>query len=447
MNKNKIYLLLLVLFGIALLLIVFKYSKTRSAKENKIYTLLHRKGSDASSAEWKGFKKKVEGYISALKEEPANVKANLDLASAYIQEARVTGNYMYYDKAAMKHVDNVLKVEPANFSALFYKSVIFLSQHHFEEALQTAQKAQQINPHNSSVYGLLSDVYVEVGNYKEAVEMMEMQGVQPDTRSYSRISYLREIQGDYPGAIEAMKLAVSSGPSGAVETEWARTQLGNLYEKTGEIKKADSVYKLSLDYRPGFAYAYSGLARVAAFNKKYDQSIEYYLKADSQVTHHRFKEELADLFYFLQRDNEANKITKEVITQLSKDAELANKDEDLGHYSDNSLALNFLKTGDLGNALKHAETEYNRRHENVLMNETMAWVYYKKGNYRKALSFIKVALKTNSKNPDLLIKASMIYFKNGDKALAKKYKQEGLKVKSNINLFLRSEASVLMESL
>ncbi len=41
-----------------------------------------------------------------------------------------------------------------------------------------------------------------------------MVSIRPDIRSYSRISYLREIHGDIPGAIEAMELAVEAGAPG-----------------------------------------------------------------------------------------------------------------------------------------------------------------------------------------------------------------------------------------
>jgi hypothetical protein len=54
----------------------------------------------------------------------------------------------------------------------------------------------------------LVDGNVEMGNYATAIEEADkMISIRPDIRSYSRASYLREIHGDYPGAIDAMKLA------------------------------------------------------------------------------------------------------------------------------------------------------------------------------------------------------------------------------------------------
>ena len=448
MKKNNLYILLIVFFVTAIVFIVLKYKNSRSSDDSKIYSLLDRTGPDATSSEWKDLKTRVSKDSALVSTDPANVKANLDLVAAFIQEGRVTGNHLYYDKAAMKHVNDILKKEPENFSALCYKSLLYLSQHHFAEGLEIGQQAQNINPHNAFIYGLLTDAYVELGNYKGAVEMSDkMESVKPDIRSYSRASYLREIYGDYPGAIEAMKLAAAAGPGGTEGTEWARIQLGHLYELTGEIKKADSVYHLSLDYRPGYAYAYAGIARVASFNKQYDTAIAYYLKADSSVTDNSFKEELANLYYFLKKDSQAKEITNTIISQLNKDAVAANSDNSIGHYSDNELALNYVKTGDMDNALQHAELEYNRRPENITVNETMAWVYYKKGEASKALPYLKVALKTNSKNPELLARAALIYNQTGDKTTAKTMLGEAMANHPNINVMLLSEANALSQTL
>ncbi len=45
------------------------------------------------------------------------------------------------------------------------------------------------------------DANVELGNYDEAVKLADkMVEIRPDLRSYSRVSYLREIHGDVDGA-------------------------------------------------------------------------------------------------------------------------------------------------------------------------------------------------------------------------------------------------------
>lgn len=95
---------------------------------------------------------------------------------------------------------------------------------------------------------MLVDANVELGNYARSVEMADkMVSIRPDIRSYSRISYLREIHGQVPGAIEAMKLAVSAGYPGMEQTEWARLTLGRLYQRYGMPDSAMYQFQMALN--------------------------------------------------------------------------------------------------------------------------------------------------------------------------------------------------------
>lgn len=413
-----------------------------------VYELLPRKGAAANSNEWKAVQKKANDLSAALKEEPNDLNALLKLAALYIQEARETGNYMYYDRAAMKSVNRVLKIDSLNFNGLVYKSLLYLSQHHFAEGLAAAQKARTVNPYNSYVYGLMVDGNVEMGNYDSAVaDADKMVSIRPDLTSYSRVSYLREIFGNYKSAIEAMKLAAGAGGRGDEHTEWTRVQLANLYEKTGDYKTAEGLYNLSLSMRPDYPYALAGLARVAVAANDTKKAIALYEKADSLITDNAMKEELVDLYRQSGQNKKADQLAKAVIEDLSKDAQAADKDETIGHYADRELAYAYLKINNTDKALEHAMLEYNRRPENIDVNETVAWVYYNKGEYDKALPYIKTALKTNSKNPVLLSRAGMIFLKSGEKAMAKTMLRQASVANSFVGYTLKAETLSAMQSL
>ncbi len=440
MKKSRIYLLCIILFIAAVIAIVVNYNRKEKENTNRTYTLLPRKGQAANSAEWKLAKKQTDSLLAIIKEDPTDTKSNLRLASLYIQEARVSGNYTYYDVAAMRHVGNVLKNDPNNFTALVFKSLIYLSQHHFADGLATAHKAQQINPYNNFVYGLLVDGNVEMGNYDSAVIYADkMVAVRPDLTSYSRVSYLREIFGDYKGSIQAMKMAAETGGPGDEHTEWTRVQLAGLYEKTGDFKTADSLYQSSLFLRPNYPYAIAGLARVALANKDYDKAITYFEKADSLITDYSMKEELVDVYRLTGQNKKADEAAKKVIEGLSQDAQAANTNESIGHYADRELAYAYLKVNNKDKALEHALAEYNRRPQNIDVNETVAWVYYNRGEYSKALPYAKTALRTNSKNPVLLSRAGLIYYKAGDKQMAKNLLQQVPETNSYVSQALKAE--------
>jgi tetratricopeptide (TPR) repeat protein len=407
MKKTSLYLVIVVLFALATGFIVIKFNSNKKKKADKIYTLMPRKGPETD--EWALTKKRAGVLLQTLTQNPNDIKSKLGLTALFIQEARITGNYVYYDMAALKYVNDILAQDSLNFEAFTMKALILLSQHHFAEGLAIAQKAQKINPYNAFVYGIIVDGNVEMGQYAAAVESSDkMVSIRPDIRSYSRISYLREIYGDYPGAIEAMKLAVDAGIPGDETTEWCRVQLGKLYELTGDNRSAEMHYTISLESRPHYMHALAGLARIALANKEYPKAMQLYKQADSMSNGSTFKEDIADVYLLMGQKEKASAIEKEVIAELNRDAKSGEGDENVGHYADQELAYAYLKINNNDKALYHALQEYNRRPANIDVNETLAWVYYNKGDFANASIHIHTALQTHSKNPRLLHRAELI---------------------------------------
>ncbi len=448
MKKNTVYGFTLFLFVLAAAGIFFKYKNDEIKKENRTYPVLDRKGTAAATDEFKAVLARSIALLAKLKKTPDDTKTQLALATLYVQEARASGNYMYYDQAAMKHVNAVLAKDPKNFEAMSLKALLMLNQHHFAEGLQLAEAAKNINPYNAFIYGLIIDGNVEMGNYTAAVENADkMVSIRPDIRSYSRISYLREIHGDNPGAIDAMKMAVEAGLPGDESTEWARIQLARLYENTGDLKNAEMHYTIALQSRPGYAYAFAGLARVATAAKDFTKAVGLYLQADSLVNDYAIKEELADTYKAAGENEKAAALANTIVNEMKAAAGNQQKDDSSGHYSDRELAYAFLKTHQYDKALDHALLEYNRRPENIDVNETLAWVYYSKADFAKALPFAKAALKTNCKNPVLLCRMGLIYFKNGDTTTAKKLLATAMANHPNIPVTLKTESGAILAQL
>jgi len=448
MKKNTIYIALVALFIIAAGLIVYKYNNTAASKEQEVYSLLPRTGSSAQSAEWAKVKEQSFRLLEALKANNKDTKSQVQLATLYIHEARVTGNYAYYDKAALKYVNDALQADTSCYEAMILKSLLYLSQHHFADGLELAEKAKKINPYNAYVYGIAVDGNVEMGNYNAAVEDADkMLSIRPDLRSYSRASYLREIYGDYPGAIEAMKMAVDAGAEGDETTEWCRVQLGRLYEYTADLKNAEMHYTIALDERPGYAFAWAGMARVAVANKNYQKAIDCYRKADSLINDYSIKEECADAYALAGKKAAADSLTALVIDELSRDEQSGISNDNIGHYADRELAYAYLKVNNYDKALEHALMEYNRRPDNIDANETVAWVYYCKKQSSEALPYLRTALKTHSMNPVLLCRAGLIYASIGHRSEAKALLQEALSGDPAISEALKNEGLATLRSL
>jgi len=448
MKKRFIYVVVLFLFAIVSAFIILRYKSTEAAKESMLYEIIPRKGNAIQSTEWMLSKKMASVLIEKVKTNRSDLKSLNALSAIYLQEARSSGNFSYYDKAAMNCVNWVLRKDAKNFEALTYRATIYLSQHHFAEALKAATQVQQMYPYSAFVYGTLVDANVELGNYNAAVDDADkMVSIRPDIRSYSRISYLREIYGDLNGAIDAMKLAVDAGSTGTESTEWARVQLGKLYEQLGEIRYAEMHYTIALQNRPDYPYALAGLARIATASKDYQKAISFYRRADSLSNDYSFGEALVEVYKVAGNQQASHAVAENIIQQMETAARAMTKGDSSGHYADKEMAYAYLAVNNYDKALQHALLEYNRRPNNIDANETVAWVYYNKGDYAKAASYIKASLQTNCKNPTLLCRAGLIYAKTQEKSWAKNYMQQALKSNPSIAPLLRNEVEQMSQSL
>ena len=447
MKKNYWYVALVGIFIIAVSFVVVRFTVS-PADSKTIWLPIKPRNGNNNIAEWNAAKLNSKRLITKLKANGKETKAALALANAYNSEGRISGDVMYYDDAAMKTVMNVLKYQPDNFEAILLKSMIELSQHHFSDALQTAKSVEQKGVNSAFMYGLLVDANVEMGNYDEAlIAADKMVSIRPDLRSFSRISYLREIYGDNEGAIEAMKLAVQAGLTGDEKTEWCRAQLGKLYENNGDLTRAALQYNLSLAARPGYVQALAGLGRIAAFSSKNDSALYYFEQANKLTEDVTIKQGLSLAYANVGKIEESKKLANAVIERMKLNSNAAEATPETGHYSDKELAYAYAQRKDNLNALRHALLEYNRRPKNIEVNETVAWVYYKKNDFKSAIPFLETALSTKSMKPQLLCLAGLLYTAAGEKSKAKTMLTLGLRKNALMPLDLLQESKQALQTL
>lgn len=379
-----------------------KTTETATINTMEIPALYERRGELAKAEEWQRTKDKVEELKKQIKKDPSDVKPRLQVAVIYLSEARITGEHPYYYPAILNILDGVLAMDYKNFEAITFKSSVKMSQHQFAEARELAEKARQINPNNAYVYGVLVDANVELGNYEEAVAMSDkMQALKPSLESYSRASYLREIYGQYPSSIEAMKLAVDAGLPGSEPQCWSKNILGQLYETTGKLDEAENQYAGILAMRPSYAFALGGMARVQKARKEYDKALVTLEKAAAIMPEFSFHEEMADIYDLQGKKEKAQEKYIEVAKMLDEDAQS-------GHAVDLELCKLYTKSGQIDEALKYGLKELQKRPKNIDVNHALAWVYFQKKDFKKAQETMQVAMRTGSKNPELLQQAGAI---------------------------------------
>jgi len=407
--KSKLYILA-ILSVTAVCIFYLLYSGERkklnhynsqSLRENEIPKLLDHPSQSRPDKEMQKFSETWEKLSKALKENPSGSATRLKLAELYIAEARISGEHPYYYPAALKMINSVLASGPKDkntvFNALSLKATVQLSLHQFEEGLRTAKQAVLLNPYNSAVYGALVDGNVELGHYEDAVAMADkMVSIRPDLRSYSRISYLREIHGDIKGAIEAMDMAVKAGYPGYESTCWARFTLGKIYENYGELSNAEMQYQIALMERPGYAFALDGLASLEMKKGNMQKAEMLLKKAAGIMPEISFHSGLAHLYLNTGRKAEAEKVSENILSMMMED-------EKSGHVMNLEKARVYLELqGDPDKALSIALQEYKVRPGNIDVNLLMGKILVEKGRYAEAEKYLDAASVTGSKNPDLL---------------------------------------------
>lgn len=386
-------------------------NQTPDNKQDKnlsIPALLDRHESIRNGKEWDDVQNAYGSNRKALTENPSAMEPRIVLAELFMQEARITGEHPHYYPAALSVLEPVIatlgpkeaELKPREkdqlFRALSHQASIQLSLHDFTGALQTATRAVGINPYNAQIYGALVDAHVELGQYARAVEMADkMVGIRPDLRSYSRVSYLREIHGDVPGAIEALDMAVKAGLPGTEAVAWTRLTLGNLYKTYGDRAKAEQQYRLILAERPNYPFAMAALAEIEMQQKNYAEAEKYLNQAIQAIPEVGFYEQKALLYRAMGRRAEFEQLLPQMLAMMSED-------EAKGHNMNLEYASFYLELAkDYDKALQYAQKEYRIRPDNIDVNRLLARIYSAQNNLEAANMHIEKASVTKSVHPEL----------------------------------------------
>ncbi len=387
---------------------------------------------------------KTEQMIWTLQERirrrPTHVESYALLGGAYLQRARETGDSSFYNQADAV-LDEALKRDPQHLEALLGKGALALARHEFREALALGEQARQLHPDVPRVYGVIGDAQIELGLYDAAVETIQtMVDLRPDLGSYSRVSYLRELHGDLPGAIEAMQQAIRAGGSTAENSQWVRVQLGNLYFNHGELGTAETHYAAALAGLPDYVPALAGLARVRAAQQRYDEAIKLLNAATQRVPLAEYVIALGDV-YARSGDKQQAEQQYELVKAIDKLAASNGVNTDL------ETAL-FLADHDieLQASLAKARAAYAAR-PSIHSADVLAWTLFKTGDYAAAEQYAAEALRLGTQDPLKLFHAGMIATARGHDEQARTYLLQALQLNPHFSLLYQDQAVSLLRKL
>lgn len=345
--------------------------------------------------------RQIQAAQKAIARAPANPDGYNLLSAAFMKKARETGDFGFNKRAEAALQRSFELSKPAdNYDAIKLQAALLLTYHKFNEALEAARRAQQMRPEDSLNYGAITDALVELGDYSEAFKSAQtMMNLRPSTASYSRVSYLRELQGDTRGSIEAMRAATEA--AGDPETSaWCRVHLGDLLANANQLNAAENQYDGALYVFPDYHLALAAKARARLAAGDAEAAVDFYQKSLARVPLPDTAIALGDLYAKLGRTDDARKQYE--LVELIERTSVAS-----GTYS-RTLAL-FYADHDmkLDDALQIAQRERAARSD-IFTCDTLGWVLYKKGDFAGAKAASDEALRLGTRDARLHYHAGMI---------------------------------------
>ncbi len=157
----------------------------------------------------------------------AGAAREAELAAAYLQKARETGDPSFYARADGV-LERALEQGPDDPAELVEASGLAAGRHDFRGALRLARRASALAPDDSGGAAVLVDALVELGRYRAAERVLQRAvDRKPNLAAYTRVAYLRELHGDLAGAAAVLRLAIAAGGSTRENGATVRVLLGD----------------------------------------------------------------------------------------------------------------------------------------------------------------------------------------------------------------------------
>ena len=327
-------------------------------------------------------KKAADEYLKLIKSKEITLDNKIKIGLSFLSEAEKDSVNLPLAKNIFIEMDK----DTADWQVNAYLGEIAIRQKEDSTAIKHFEKAINLAEWNSQVWSRLGGLLFDSHKYKDAIRFMEKAvGKFPNDFPINLIYGLSLSQeNSHEKAKEYFQRALNIVPNDL-------TALGALAFSMNQLKQEKEALKIldkALSIDPNNVQALSLAALINETNKNYVVSDSLYqvaLKADS-----------------------ANVLIL------------------------NNLAYSFAERGiKLNEALKMARQAISMEPTNSSYLDTIGWIYYKLGEYKKAKENIESAVKQESTNATLLDHLGDVHFKMNEKKKAKEYWQKAFDLDSS----------------
>jgi len=337
--------------------------------------------------------KAIDTYRKILDQNPKNLFAALELAVLYQENGSTTEAATLLEKVGVESYN-----DPGLFRIIGQE---YLEQNRFQSAAMLLTGMLKSAPEGSGLSYLLGIALVGSGDKAEAIERFKQ--VDASSRFFLRtaiqVSLLYQETGQIDTAIEYIKGIIQKNP----DNPDLYLYLGMFYEETESLNNASQALQEGLRLNP---------------------------------KHIQINFRLGVVFDKL---NEREKSIEQMKTVIQLDQKNVN-------------ALNYLgyTYADMGIKLDEAEkliiTALENRPDDGYITDSLGWVYYKKGLFEQALSYLEKAVRLVPDDPTILEHLGDVYLKLNQAQKALDFYRRSLSVKKEDKIDIESKIKSLLEN-
>jgi tetratricopeptide (TPR) repeat protein len=354
----------------------------------------------------------IDEFREVLRLSPAAVPAQIELARLYLGRGDPVG--------AAGFAEQAIKAQPQLGLPHLLLAKALAAQGNLPGARTQLALLEKSNPQSFDVAMTSAAVYAAMKDFANAENaFVKASNLRPESvealRGLVNLDLARKKPHDAEARIEAH---VKAYPNDAVSWQLA----GETYQTLGESAQSESALLKAIELDPKLFGVYQSLARLYVSEKRLDDAKEQF----KRLVDHQAKPvgawTMMGMVLNMQNKDEEARVAYEKALALDPRAPIAA----------NNLAWVYAVTGrNLDLALQLAQTAKSQLPERHEFDDTLGYIYYKKGLATLAISSLQQSVAADPGNPTYLCHLGLAYAQNGDTTKARKSLEQALKIRSD----------------
>ncbi len=363
--------------------------------------------------------REIAFYQQRISHDPDGGMNRALLAKAYLRMAKATGEVSWYLLAQQTAQESLAKLSFQNDGAMVALARVATAKHDFAQAIRLAKQIRGVD----EALSILVVANLATGKLKEANQAAKaLVDNNPNLTSLSLDALVKVGLGKDTEAIQDFQRALAAEEAEETGSSiWARTILGRLYFKRGQLKLAEQLYRESLRVLPQYPPAVLNLAELEVRQAHYQAAENLYSqffltsRRSPTVYDHIVMRGMARVKELEGNSSEAQNWRNKAEARLRFDL------TSFGHRRE--LARLLLERGrpqDLTEALSLMQQEVKIRRDAETL-DTFAWTLTLLGRWSEAQKYMQEALHWGVRDPIIFYRAGTIEQKLGNQEKAQAY--------------------------